>query len=186
MGDSDLLRVDRRHPSAVRALVIGVAIVLIGTAAIASVVAVNPNLFGRWFTIRTDVDPGTGAELYKVLARVNSLTITAKKTADVDIDIRVFNNHTFDVHVVGALFTIVNLNLGETSLIFALGDLTIPALGSADENVVAVGFKSTGLGNRYRVEGSVSWHEVVAGVEGPLLFESFSEVHSLTEFGIGG
>ena len=142
---------------------------LIATMAVTVGVAISPQLLGQWFTLFEEPDGS-----YKVEARVIGVLVTGVKSADLTIEIRVTNFRSFGVHLLSAYFTITDLQDRRTALIYSLtGDHVFPAAPSPGSGSVTVlsdhAFlvKPLGVGNRYKVVGTVTWQEVYGTVEVP-------------------
>jgi len=174
----------RRTPSKRQArvsrLAIGLVIILVGTMALTMAAAISPKLLGQWFTLFEETGPS--GTVYKVEARVIGVTPTGVKTATLDVQVRVTNNHAFAVQVTSALFTVVDLQQGRTTLLFSLPASTFPAASVTSVLTTAQVIKVLGVGNKYLVTGTINWLEVYGTtVVGPF-FKTFSEIHAVTEF----
>src|SRR3990170_199414 len=150
-------------------LALGISMSLIATMAVTVGVAISPQLLGQWFTLFEEPDGS-----YKVEARVIGVLVTGVKSADLTIEIRVTNFRSFGVHLLTAYFTITDLQDRRTALIYSLtGDHVFPAAPSPGSGSVTVlsdhAFlvKPLGVGNRYKVVGTVTWQEVYGTVEVP-------------------
>jgi len=171
-----------------RALVLGIAFVLVGTMALTAAVAISPKLLGQWFTLFEETQDSL--TVYKVEARVTNVVPTGVKSGELTVEIRVTNLHPFDVNLTEANFTIFDLSGRRTALVFTLseGPHLIPRGSSPTESSQVV-FTETakviqplGVGNRYLVKGTITWFEVHDQfVIGPLSKE-FEEIHSINEF----
>jgi hypothetical protein len=181
--DSRKLRAGRTLRNDVLRMTVGVASILIVTAAFTGVVALQPDVLGTWFTLYEEYE---GAELvYKVEARIIAITVTSVDTATLDTEIRITNNHPYGIRMTITEFVIRDVNKNRIILTMYLGDTTIPTgcvkiIKKAECNAHSL----SKLGNMYYVEGSMTWYEMhrkPTGRAGPFT-ASFSEVHSLKEF----
>jgi len=160
-----------------RKISVGLAALSILSVGLTVAVAVNPNLIGQWFTLFEEFQ-GTNL-VYKVEARVIGVTATGAKTADLDIQVRVTNNHAFGINLTFALFTVVDLRELRTTLKVFLPVSTFPANSVTSIFTTGKVIKVLGLGNKYLVDGTITWKEVYpSGEVGP--FTKFiHEVHSV-------
>ncbi len=105
-----------------------------------------------------------------------------KKVADLEVQVRITNNHPVDIRVVDAHFTVVDLHFRRTTLVFDLEDVTIQSGTVVVADTLARVVKVLGLGNRYLVKGTLSWEEISGGTVVGSFFKEFEEVHTVTEF----
>lgn len=163
--------------------IIAVTMLSIGVASFTGVVAIKPTLMGTWFTLYEEHDDTN--LIYKVEVRVVGVHAENVRAAVLDIEVRVTNNHPFDIYVHIAEFVALDLNKNKYALRMSFHDETI--LRGPDPTSImtkCMFYKVIGFGVTYLVQGTIKWsetHDSGTPTAGPFT-TAFSEVHSIKEF----
>lgn len=172
---------ERRQPRKIRKLIATIAslsIVSVGLI-VTMTAAVNPGFLNQWYTLYEE-SQGSNV-IYKVEVKITKITVTAVKAADLDIRVRVTNNHPFGVHLTSASFKAYDIRERAT-LRMSLPDSIIPANSVSDIFTTGMVNRVLGLGYKYQVDGTITWNEIYASGEVGPFTKDFHERHNALEF----
>jgi hypothetical protein len=174
---------ERKQPRKFRKLGAAVASLLVVSVGLFVTLteAANPSFVGRWFTLYEE-EVGSDT-IYKIAGKVAKITATGVKTAKLDIQIRVTNNHDFGVHLTKAYFVVTDKRVSHVVLSMNLPDTVIPAYDITTIYTECTGMKLYGMGYRFLVIGVMEWNEIYdSGAVSPTFTKEFHEVHSPSEY----